>query len=153
VNRRAFLLAASAAALLVALPALSAPSERYQVDIRVIEATPGSSEKQVVDPKLKAFARDFKNLPFQSLQLRDAHSTSVQAGERVTLEFPSDKKKRILVVAAHGKQSGGKLRFQLTIDSLKFDTLVAVPERGTIVVAGPRHAGKTLMFALTARTR
>ena len=142
------------ASLVVVAPAQAAPlaPERFVVELRVIEATPGAGQK-VIDPALRALARDFAPLPFQSFKLRDSHNLQLRAEERASFEFPGKPNKpRFIVVAAHGKQAGGKLRFQLTIDALKFDTLVAVPEGGTIVVAGPKNDGNTLMFALTAKT-
>lgn len=149
-NRRAFL------ALCVALAATPAPAARgetFQLEVRVLEAEPGAGPP-AVDRKLASLERDLKSLPFKAIRLRDQHGTSVAQGQRVSFEFPGKgKEKRFLVVEAHGKQAGGKLRFQLTIEKMKFDTLVAVPDGGTIVVAGPKHDGKTLMFAVTAKTK
>jgi hypothetical protein len=108
-------------------------------------------------------ARDLKSLPFRTFRLRDAHTSVVVEGERVSLEIPgaalqqaTDKKgRRFLVVSAHGRQAaGGKLRFSLGIEALKFETLVAVPEGGTIIVGGPRgDNGNAVLFAFTARTQ
>jgi hypothetical protein len=59
-----------------------------------------------------------------------------------------------LVVSAHGRHASGKLRFSLGIEALKFETLVAVPEGGTIIVGGPRgENGNAVLFAFTARTQ
>lgn len=143
---------------LLALPAAAAPSsDRFQIELRVIEGSgKGGGDAQVVDPKLAQFSRDLKALPFKELKLVDSHTTAIREGERVSLEIPGTTKagkKRFLQVAAHGKQSGGKLRFQLTIDALKFDTLVAVPDGGTIFVAVPKGQGPALLFAFTARSR
>ncbi len=154
-NRRGLLLAfiATAGLCVLPVPAQAARGETFQVELRVLEAVPGAGPADI-DPKLQGLARDLKGLPFKSIRLFDHHSTSVVQGQRVSFEFPGKQgQKRFLVVAAHGRQSGGKLRFQLSIDELKFDTLVAVPDGGTIVVAGPKHDGKTLMFAVTAKTR
>lgn len=160
--RRAFGLAV--AALLVvglATPAVQAQGgERFLVELRVIEGTPGGGgDKQVVDPRLAAFAKDLKPLPFKQLKLVDSHTTSVRGGERISLEIPApaakkgQAKRRFLQVAAHGRQPGGKLRFQLSIDALKFDTLVAVPNGGTILVAVPKSQGPATLFAFTARSQ
>jgi hypothetical protein len=154
-NRRGILLAfaATLGLCVLPLPAHAARGESFQVELRVLEATPGPGPADI-DPKLAGLARDLKGLPFKSIQLFDRHSTNVAQGQRVSFEFPGKQgQKRFLVVEAHGRQAGGKLRFQLSIAELKFDTLVAVPDGGTIVVAGPKHDGKTLMFAVTAKTR
>jgi hypothetical protein len=136
-------------------------AERFVVELRVIEGVPGEG-KQVVDPKLHTFAKDLKVLPFKELRLIDSHTTSVRGGERISLEIPSGRgakagKQRFLQVAAHGRQVGGKLRFQLSIDAIKFDTLVAVPDGGTIFVAVPRSpkngSGPAMLFAFTARSQ
>ncbi|MCC7112517.1 MAG: hypothetical protein IT382_24710 [Deltaproteobacteria bacterium] len=144
--------------LLLARPVAAAPaSDRFQIELRVIEGSgKGGGDAQVVDPKLAQFSRDLKALPFKELKLVDSHTTAIREGERVSMEIPGTTKagkKRFLQVAAHGKQSGGKLRFQLTIDALKFDTLVAVPDGGTIFVAVPKGQGPALLFAFTARSR
>lgn len=134
---------------------LSAPSakaaETFNVDIRVISASPGGGAK-VVDPKLKALKKDLVSLPFQEFKLKEQHAVKVAKGKRVDFEIPGSKSKnRFLTLTAHGVQRGGKLRFQLTIKELKFDTLIAVPDRGTIFVGGPRAGRDTLLFAVSAR--
>jgi hypothetical protein len=163
--RRALLARVSLCAGLVLLasssPVLAAapPTERYLVDVRVIEGSrDGTGE---VDAKLGALARDLKTLPFKTFRLRDAQTSLVSEGERISLEIPGaalqqkgKKATRFLVVSAHGRQAGGKLRFSLGIDALKFETLVAVPEGGTIIVGGPRgENGNAVLFAFTARTQ
>ncbi len=144
--------------LFVALPTRAAPStDRFLVELRVIEGSgTGGGDAQVVDPKLARFAKDLRALPFKELKLVDSQTTAIREGERVSLEIPGltkAGKKRFLQVAAHGRQAGGKLRFQLTIDALKFDTLVAVPDGGTIFVAAPKGGGPALLFAFTAKSR
>lgn len=144
--------------LLFALPLSAAPStDRFLIELRVIEGSgKGGGDTQTVDPKLAQFAKDLRALPFKELKLVDSHTTAIREGERVSLEIPGTTKagkKRFLQVSAHGRQSGGKLRFQLTIDALKFDTLVAVPDGGTIFVAVPKGQGPALLFAFTARSR
>jgi hypothetical protein len=144
----------------LATPAQAAPpTERYLVDVRIIE---GNREGDgAVDPKLGALSRDLKTLPFKTFRLRDAHSALVAEGERISLEIPGaalpqkgKRQTRFLVVAAHGRQAGGKLRFSLGIEALKFETLVAVPEGGTIIVGGPRgDHGTAVLFAFTARAQ
>lgn len=161
-NVRAGALLCLAAPIALALAfggaARAAPSsDRFLIELRVIEGTNGpASAQQTVDPRLSRFAKDLKTLPFKELKLVDSHSTAIREGERVSLEIPGRTKsgqKRFLQVAAHGKQAGGKLRFQLTIDAMKFDTLVAVPDGGTIFVAVPKGQGPALLFAFTAHTR
>jgi hypothetical protein len=154
----------AAAVLAFALTAPAGPgsegAERFVVELRVIEGVPGpAGSAQNVDPRLAAFAKDLKALPFKQLKLLDAHTTSVRSGERIQLEIPQSPgakgPRRFLQVAAHGKQAGGKLRFELSIEALKFDTLVAVPDGGTIFVAVP-HAGgsnERLVFAFTAHSQ
>lgn len=154
----AMLAATLAAALLAASPASAAPStDRFLVELRVIEGSGSAAGgAQTVDPKLARFAKDLRALPFKELKLVDSQTTSIREGERVSLEIPGltkAGKKRFLQVAAHGRQAGGKLRFQLTIDALKFDTLVAVPNGGTIFVAAPKSGGPALLFAFTAKSR
>lgn len=140
-------------ALVVGLSSSSiAAKPKTRIEIRVVEATPGVTESQVVDKKLRALARDFKSLPFKEFKLRDSHQKNMAAGERVSFEFPGPHgEARFLVVSSHGEQSGGKLRFQLSIKQLKFDTLVAVPEGGTLIVGGPRHGKSTVFFVITAK--
>ncbi|MBI1946336.1 MAG: hypothetical protein HYS27_11595 [Deltaproteobacteria bacterium] len=144
--------------LFASLPVAAAPStERFLVELRVIEGTGNSGGgAQTVDPKLAHFAKDLRALPFKELKLVDSQTTAIREGERVSLEIPGltkAGKKRFLQVAAHGRQAGGKLRFQLTIEALKFDTLVAVPDGGTIFVAAPKGGGPALLFAFTAKSR
>jgi hypothetical protein len=140
------------ALVLCAAGAALAAKPKTRVEIRVIEAVPGVTDKPVVDKKLSALARDLKSLPFKEYKLRDAHQKNMTVGERVSFQFPGPKgENRFLVVSSHGEQSGGKLRFQLTIKELKFDTLVAVPEGGTLLVGGPRYGKSTIFFAVTAK--
>jgi hypothetical protein len=146
-------------ALLLVTPLLEAAPgdtpERYAVELRVIEGIPGDNATQKVDPRLAAFAKDFKALPFKEIKLKDDQTSVIREGERVSLEIPGGKKgkPRFLKVQAHGRQSGGKLRFQLTVESLKFDTLVAVPDGGTVLVALPKKKDNAVLFAFTATTQ
>jgi hypothetical protein len=161
-SRRAILRAALAFVAVAAASneaSAASPAERYLVDVRIIE---GSRDGDgAVDPKLGALSRDLKTLPFKTFRLRDAHSALVAEGERISLEIPGaalpqkgKRQTRFLVVAAHGRQAGGKLRFSLGIEALKFETLVAVPEGGTIIVGGPRgEQGTAVLFAFTARAQ
>lgn len=129
--------------------ALAAKADKFQVVIQVIEASRTGNK---IDPALKSLKQDLRNLPFKSYTVVDKHHVQVKQGDRVSFEIPGGKgKRRFLKVTAHGQQRTGKLRFQLTIDELKFDTLVAVPNRGTILVGGPRHGKNTLLLAVTAR--
>ncbi len=158
---RRLVLAALALSAFVAAPAAAAGrGEQYVIELRVIEGDRGDGNgKAVVDKRLASLEKDLANLPFRTFTLKDSHTSLVQEGERVSLEIPGDGKKgkdgkRFLVVAAHGRQKGGKLRFALAIDAVKFDTLVAVPDGGTIIVGGPRGAGgKALLFAFTAKAK
>lgn len=143
------------ALLLMMSAAPAANGERFVVELRVIEGVQGDG-KQVIDPRLATFAKDLKVLPFKELKLVDSHTTSLRKDERISLEIPGaskNGKKRFLQVAAHGRQAGGKLRFQLSINAVKFDTLVAVPDGGTIFVAVPKNGGPATLFAFTARSQ
>jgi len=161
ISRRHALLSIVSAIVVAAAPARAAgPAEQYVVELRVIEGErAGTGEKTAapsIDKKLGPLAKDLQTLPFKRFTLKDSHTSLVQDGERVSLELPPGEngqgKKRFLVVAAHGRQAGGKLRFSLAIESVKFDTLVAVPDGGTIIVGGPRGQGGTVvLFAFTAK--
>lgn len=159
-SRRSLLASALALATLVtATPSQAAGStEQYVVEVRVIEGERGKSGERgdpVIDKRLSGLAKDLSTLPFKSFALKDAHTSLVQDGERISLEIPGTSKgKRFLVIAAHGRQAGGKLRFSLGIEAVKFDTLVAVPNGGTIIVGGPRgEGGKVVLFAFTAKAK
>ncbi|MCP4501337.1 MAG: hypothetical protein GY822_15370 [Deltaproteobacteria bacterium] len=130
--------------------ALAVKPDTFSVVIQVIEA---SNVGNRIDPRLKALKKDLQTLPFKSFTLTDRHKKKVKKGDRISFEFPSHKGKRFLKLTAHGQQRSGKLRFQLTIDKLKFDTLVAVPNRGTILIAGPRNGKNVMLFAVTATKR
>jgi hypothetical protein len=139
----------------VVVPARAA-EDSYRVELRVIEATPGDGKNAVIDKKLTALAKDLKPLPFSSYRVIDQHTTAVRGGERVSLEIPGGTaaKRRFLMVSAKGLTAGNKLRFQLGIEAMRFDTLVSVPDGGTIIVGGPRDAaGHSLLFAFTARSQ
>lgn len=144
-----------AAALFAALAAAGVradEADRFEVQVRVIEASPG--DKLWVDPTLLPLAKDLSTLPFKTFKLADQHAKTLAHGEKLRFQFPGHGKvdERFLVVTAHGKQQGGKLRFQLAIEALDFDTLVAVPDGGTIIVGGPsQKRDQSLLFAVTAK--
>jgi hypothetical protein len=132
--------------------------EQYTVDVRMIEcerSQAGERTEPVIDTRLAGLAKDLSTLPFRSFVLKDAHSAVVNSGGSLSVQIPGPSKgKRFLVVAAHGRQAGGKLRFSLGIEAVRFDTLVAVPDGGTIIVGGPRaDGGKVILFALTAKAK
>ena len=136
-----------AASMLLAQSALAADSK---LEIRVIHAKKGAAKKSV-DNRLRGLASDLKGLPFDSYKLIDAHKKIMSPKERVSLEFPGKNKKRFLVVNSLGSERSGKQRFSLSIRDLKFNTKVAVPDGGTILVGGPRYDGGTIFFAITAQ--
>lgn len=141
-----------------AVAARAETAEQYVVDVRIIEcerSQAGERTEPVIDKRLSGLAKDLSTLPFRSFALKDAHSSVVNDGGSLSLEIPGPSKtKRFLVVAAHGRQAGGKLRFSLGIEAVRFDTLVAVPDGGTIIVGGPRaEGGKVILFALTAKAK
>lgn len=144
-------LIAAIAAATFAGPAAAA-GEQVQLEIRVIEAKAGARED--IDPRLKALAKDLRSLPFRQYRLVDNHKKTLGPGERLSFQFPGPGKQdeRFLVVTSQGEK-GGKLRFSLQIDALKFRTNVAVPNGGTILVGGPRTEGGNMLFAVTARRR
>ena len=131
---------------------MKAPAtEKLLVEVRVIEAT-GGNGPVVVDDSLGTLARDLKSLPFKNYKLKDSHTAGLKDGEQASLEFPGKgAAKRFFVIAARGRDNG-KLKFQITIDALKFSTRFSVADGGTIVIAGPKTDGATLVFAVTAKT-
>jgi hypothetical protein len=151
----ATLFAAAVMVTFLAQPAAAAKksSERFDVTLQIIEASGQGGEKNI-DPKLKRLAKDLGAMPFQKFVQRDKSALVLEEGSKVSLEFPGAKKgqRRFLELAAHGKQPNGKLRFALTIAELKFNTLLAIKDGGTVVYVGPRHQKSNLIFVLTART-
>ena len=130
-----------------------AASDDVRLQIHVIDASRGKGSPQV-DKRLGSLAKDLSSLPFSQFELVDSHTKSLRKDERVSLEFPGKKgEKRFLRVTNYGPQPGDKLGFQLQIPEMKFDTRVSVPNGGTILVGGPRHGSKTLVFAVSARAK
>ena len=131
----------------------SAANDEVRLQIHVIDAARGKGAPKV-DKRLRALAKDLQSLPFSQFELVDAQSKSLSKNERVSLQFPGKKgEKRFLRVTNHGPQRGNKLGFQLQIPEMKFDTRVSVPNGGMILVGGPRHGSKTLVFAVSARAK
>ncbi len=129
---------------------LPAKANGYEIGVRIITANPKGKRK--VDRKLKPLKRDLRSLPFKRFIQKDAHKKVLQSSEKVSVEFPSPKgKPQLLSIQAHGKQPNGKLEFTLAIKELNFKTRVALPDGGTILVAGPKHKKETVLFSVTAR--
>jgi hypothetical protein len=122
----------------------------YEIGVRIITASPKGRRK--IDKKLRPLKRDLKSLPFKRFIQKDAHKKILQNSEKVSVEFPAPRgKPQLLSIQAHGKQPNGKLEFTLAIAALKFKTRVALPDGGTILVAGPKHKKNTILFSVTAR--
>lgn len=134
-------------------PARAAPSraEAYTLDLRVIEATGRRSGAPRVDGRLRSLARDLGTLPYGSYTLKDQQRTRLTKGSRASIEFrgPSGAR-RFLQVGARGSQ-GGKLKFDLAIPEMRFNTRVSLKNGGTLVIGGPRSKKGTLIFVVTAR--
>lgn len=128
-----------------------AANEEVRLQIHVIDASRDKGSPQV-DKRLDSLSKDLASLPFTQFELVDAHSKVLRKNERVSFEFPGNKgERRFLRVTNHGPKKGDKLGFQLQIPEMKFNTRVSVPDGGTILVGGPRHGNKTLVFAVSAR--
>ena len=121
--------------------------ENYGIEIRVISAQPGGGG---IDPALRAYARDFKAMPYKSFKLLDSHRKTLRKGETVSMQFPGQGR-RLMKVRSNGKK-GGKHGITLAIDALNFKTSVRIPERGTLIVGGPKHEKGVILLAVTART-
>ena len=139
----------AALALGLGAPAQAKRNERFAVEIQIIEAR--AAPRFSVDPALRGIKRDLKALPFKRFDQVDHHRKVLAAGEELSFQFPGPGPKRFLVVTAHGRQAGGKIRFQMEIKALRFDTLVAVPDGGKVIVGGPKKGDATLVFLVTAR--
>ena len=127
-----------------------AKADGYEIGVRIITANPKGKRK--IDKKLRPLKKDLKSLPFKRFIQKDAHKKVLQNSEKVSVEFPSPKgKPQLLSIQAHGKQPNGKLEFTLAIKELNFKTRVALPDGGTILVAGPKHKKDTVLFSVTAR--
>lgn len=133
-------------AVALALTQTAHADSYYTVEIRIIEARPVAGG---VDPKLKRYERDFKNLPYKSFKQLDAHTKRVRKGETVSMQFPGPGR-RLLKVRANGTK-GDKHGFKLSIDALRFNSTVRIPDNGTVIVAGPKHGNGVIMLAITAR--
>ena len=128
----------------------SVAQDGYEIGVRIITAK--SKGKFKVDKKLKPLSKDLRALPFKKFKQRDMHKKVLRSSEQVSLQFPSGKgNPQLLSIQAHGKQPNGKLGFTLAIDNLDFKTRVALPDGGTILVAGPKHNKETVLFSVTAR--
>lgn len=143
----------AAPALLVLFASYArADGEPVNLQVRIIEASRAEGATRV-DARLAPLDKDLRALPFTRFELQDSHEKTLRETERASFEFPGQgPARRFLVVTSQGRNAGGKLRFQMQIAELKFDTLVAVPEGGTLLVGGPRHGEKTLVFAVTAKS-
>ena len=134
-------------------PVPAAPTvnqDGYEIGVRIITAKRKGKFK--VDKKLKPLSKDLRALPFKKFRQRDMHKKVLRSSEQVSLQFPSGKgDPQLLSIQAHGKQPNGKLGFTLAIDNLDFKTRVALPDGGTILVAGPKHNKETVLFSVTAR--
>ena len=141
--------------------AQSAPSEAptkaevaqhpgYEIGVRIITAK--TKGKFKVDKALKPLSKDLRALPFKRYRQADMHKKVLKSAEQVSLQYPSGKgAPQLLSIQAHGKQTNGKLGFTLSIKDLDFKTRVALPDGGTILVAGPKHKKETVLFSVTAR--
>lgn len=141
-SRSALTLALAVA--LLATAGTARADDSYGIEIRIIEAT---NQGGGIDPALKRFSSDFKNLPFKSYRQVDFHAKKLRTGETVSMEFPG---RRFLKVKANGTRDG-KHRFRLSIDALKFSTSVRIPDNGTLIVGGPKSGDGVILLAITAR--
>lgn len=131
------------------LPLLAATQARaadnYGIEIKIISAQPEGSG---VHPSLQKYANDFKNMPFKKFELLDSQTKRLKKGETVTMQFPGPGK-RFLKVRASGVKND-KLGFTLSIDAMKFKTTVRIPDRGTLIVGGPKYEKGVVLLAVTA---
>lgn len=145
--RRLTIVAAFLAALCVLIGAEPAfAGDGYRIEIRIISAQPTGGK---IDPQLKRYASDLKAMPFKSFRQLDFHSKQLKKGETVSMQFPGPGR-RFLKVQANGTK-GGKHRFKLAIDALRFKTMVRIPNNGTLIVGGPKHDKGVILMAITAK--
>lgn len=126
------------------LSAQAQAKDSYQIDIRIISAQPNGNG---IDPALRSLSRDLQAMPYKSYKLLDSHKKKMRKGESVSMQFPGAK--RFLNVKAEGRR-GDKLTFAISIDALRFRTRASIPDKGTLVIGGPKHQHGVILLALTA---
>lgn len=117
-----------------------------------IGAVIASNSGHGFDPELVALKRQFDSLfSYTSYRLIEKQSKNVGWGDRAAFDLPGG---RFLLVIPRGYKDGHVSLKILLIDGSRplVDTKLALRDRGTLLVGGPRHQEGVLIIAIGARS-
>lgn len=134
------------AGLLVASLGACAPltsRDTRQVTVKVIYAHSGLPH---VDPGLRLLVKDLGRLNYSAYQLRDEAIFNLEADSASRLQLPNS---AWLSLTAHDLTEGGRLRLEIEVVEMEFQTSVALASGATLVVGGAPYAEGSLLVAIT----
>ena len=142
------------ALLLLSLPARADDQPAARCTLRVVHALP---QEGGVDDKLQPLRARLLRAPFRewkTFRLLSAEERELQPTGAVEYPLPEGRKAH-LVYSEHAMEKGKHVvRGTLGLDGVRSSarTMFSLDEGGVLLVAGQRHAGGILIYALSCRT-
>ena len=98
------------------------------------------------DPRLRGLVKSFGGLRYESYQLRDEATFSLEAGTAGRMQLPN---RAWLSLRPQGMGEDGRVRLELEVDDLQLKSTLALAPGATVAVGGPRFAEGALILAVT----
>jgi hypothetical protein len=127
---------------IAACQARPAPTER-RLGVQVIYA---SHEATGTDPRLRAVIKGLGSLRYESYQLRDEATFSLETGSAGRMQLPSQS---WLSLRPRGLSEDGRLRLELEVDDWQLKSTLALSPGATVAVGGPPFGDGALILAVT----
>lgn len=144
-------IAASLLAMCVVLAATAADAQEHTGCEVSVGAVLASNTGQEFDSRLAALQRQFHSLPYTSYRLIKRESRNVQWGGPAAFDLPGGR--YLLVIPKEYKDGRVSLKILLIDGSRQLvDSALALRNRGTVLVGGPKHDGGVLIISIAART-
>ncbi|MBI5509876.1 MAG: hypothetical protein HY903_14060 [Deltaproteobacteria bacterium] len=114
-----------------------------QVELKIIHA---HNKNKDIDARIQSLAKQLSKLSFTGYQLKDQAVFELDLGAAGRMQLPNGE---WMVVKPLAMEADGMLKVELSVDKLKFKTMVAIAAGATLVVGGPPFEGGALIVAMS----
>jgi hypothetical protein len=136
------------APLAVALALLTGCEVRQGAAVRRlgVQIIYASHDTTGTDPRLRGLVKGFGTLRYESYQLRDEATFSLEAGTAGRMQLPN---RSWLSLRPQGLGEDGRVRLEVEVDDLQLKSTLALAPGATVAVGGPPFAEGALILAVT----
>jgi hypothetical protein len=128
-------------------PSAKAPVGKVGVELMVVHA---HNEDGKVDPRLTGIMQNLRFIKFKGFRLLDTHPASLGPAQESTFSIVGGRQIRVQLLERDAKQAKVRVRM-FSGDAKVLDTTVSIHRNRSFMLAGPKHNGGVLIFAVSVK--